>query len=221
MNDQPGKSGLHRFHFALLLVAAAVVLARLIRYRSDMGKTDGWLIGVCAVSAMVASFLVLIVVPAVRARRSAAAIRAQRPTAVVLTSYWAENSTAPFLKPGRLAEEAKGRGYFIQVIADENGLEVRRPLRHASFGTIPWAAVRDVRLEQFGVSSGARPKVVIALGANASPYADYFEVLPQGRNGHARAAEFVDSLLARRERATLWLGNPKVPDAPVILRGGN
>ncbi|WP_138414184.1 PH domain-containing protein [Sinomonas gamaensis] len=218
MNDQPGKSGLHRFHFALLLVAAAVVLARLIRYRSDMGKTDGWLIGVCAVSAMVASFLVLIVVPAVRARRSAAAIRAQRPTAVVLTSYWAENSTAPFLKPGRLAEEAKGRGYFIQVIADENGLEVRRPLRHASFGTIPWSAVRDVHLEEFG-SAGTRPKLVFALGANASPYADYFEVLPQGRKGQVFAEAFLASLPSMREHATHWSSSPHVLEAPVISRG--
>jgi hypothetical protein len=218
MNDQRGKPGLHGFHFALLLVAAVAVLARLIRYRSDMGKSDGWLIATCALTAMAVMFLILIVVPAVRAKRSAAAVRAERPTAVVLTSYWAENSTASFLKSGRIVEEAKGRAFFIQVIADEHGLEVRRPLRNASFGTIPWAAVRDVRLEQFGGSSRARPKVVIALGANASPYADYFEILPQGRGGHAHAADFVDSLLARRERATLW-GNSLVQEGPMVARG--
>lgn len=201
MNDQRGRSGLHRFHIALLLVAAAVVLARLIRYRSDMGKSDGWFMGLCAVAAMTATFLILIVIPALRARRSAATFRAQHPTAVVLTSYWAENSTASFLKPGRLVEEAKGRGFFIQVIADENGLEVRRPLRHASFGTIPWRAVSDVRVEESG--GGSEPKLVFALGPNASPYADYFEVLPQGRGDRRHVAEFAASLVALRERATV------------------
>ncbi|MGN6403124.1 hypothetical protein [Sinomonas sp.] len=197
MNDQRGRLGLHRFHFALLLVAAAVVLARLLRYRSDMGKSDGWFIGLCAVSAMTATFLILIVIPAVRALRSAAVVRAQRPTAVVLTSYWAENSTASFLKPGRLVEEAKGRGFFIQVIADENGLEVRRPLRHASFGTIPWSAVSDVRLEEFGGGSGTRLKLVFRLGINATPYADYFEVLPYGRGDRPHVAEFVSTTQTR------------------------
>jgi hypothetical protein len=145
--------------------------------------------------------LILIVIPAVRARRSAAVVRTQRPGAVVLTSYWAENSTAPFLKPARLVEEAKGRGFFIQVIADENGLEVRRPLRHASFGTVPWSAVRDVRLEESGGGSG--PKLVFALGANASPYADYFEVVPHSKGDRRRAADLAASLFALRERAAM------------------
>ena len=203
MNDQRGRSGLHRFHFALLLVAAAVVLARLIRYRSDMGKSDGWFMGLCAVAAMTATFLILIVIPALRARRSAATFRAQHPTAVVLTSYWAENSTASFLKPGRLVEEAKGRGFFIQVIADENGLEVRRPLRHASFGTIPWRAVSDVRLDEFGGGPETRPKLVFRLGINATPYADYFELVPYGKDDRRHAAEIAATLVALREDATL------------------
>jgi hypothetical protein len=208
MNDHKGTSRGHGLHLAVLLVAAAVALVRLIRIGSEFTKPDFWLVGAFALLAMAVMFFALIVVPARRARNSAATVRAERPGAVVLTTYWATPSTAFFLKPGPLVRNARGRGFYVQVIVDENGVELRRPLRNTSFGVIPWSAVRDVRLDELRGPFTSRPKLVFEIADGAAPYAEYFELLPEGKDERSRAAEYVAAILVKRRAAgNVWSGS--------------
>jgi hypothetical protein len=203
MDDQKGRSRGHGLHFALLFVAAALALVRLLRIGSEVSKPDFWIVGTGAVLAMAGAFFAIIVIPAWRARRSAALMRAERPGAVIMTTYWAANSTAFFLTPGPLVTKARGQGFYIQVIADQTGIELRRPLRNVSFGTIPWSSVRNVRLEELRGPRSSRPKLVFGVVGGATPYAEYFELLPEGKEERLNATDRVAAIRALRYTPTL------------------
>lgn len=203
MDDHKGRLRGHGLHFTLLFVAAALALVRLLRIGSEVTKPDFWIVGTGSVVAMVGAFFAIIVIPTHRARRSAAAIRAARPEAIVMTSYWAANSTAFFLNPGPLVMKARGPGFYVQVIADKNGIELRRPLRNVSFGTIPWSAIRNVRLEELRGPLSSRPKLVFGVASGVTPYADYFELLPEGKEERLHATDRVAAIRALRYAPSL------------------
>ncbi|HKU10215.1 MAG TPA: hypothetical protein VJQ61_03175 [Sinomonas sp.] len=197
MSDRWGKTALRGICIVVFLVMTVVLVWRLNDFGSmPRAAQNLWVPAYSLYTLGVLMFLGL-TVPARRARRAAAVICAERPDAVVVRTYWSALYTAYFLKPGPLCRKARGRGGYLLLVADHNGIELIRPRGRFSFGLVPWGLVRDIRLDALVAPLASRPKLVIEIQGDTTPYKDLFELLPEGKDERARAAESFAAIMAK------------------------
>lgn len=171
---------------------------RLNDFGSQPKATQYFWIAVISLSGFAVLMFLLIAVPSLRARLAAEAVRSARPGAVVVKTSWAELHTEYFLKRGPLTRNASGRAGYLLLVADAGGIELIRPRGLFSFGLIPWALVKDIRLDVLTAPLASRPKLVIEIQGGSTPYSNFFELLPEGKEERASAAEKHAAILSKR-----------------------
>jgi hypothetical protein len=197
MTERPSKSRVSTFRTVLLVAMAVLFIARFSIGAGSRGTETLWdLLLALAIVGVLMFFL--LAVPASRARKAAEAVRAARPDAVVVGTYWGAEYTDFFLRPGPLMRQTRGRGGRVLVVADARGIELVRPQGAFSFGLIPWSLVEGVRLEDLSGPLASRPKLVFEIQGRSTPFQDRFELLPTGKVEQARAVESLDAILAKR-----------------------
>jgi hypothetical protein len=194
------KSRVSPFRIMLLAASAALFAARLVIGIRSRGTEMLWDLLLALVIVGLLMFF-LLAIPIRRARKTAEAVRAARPDAVVVETYWAVEHTGFFLRPGPLLRHARGRGGRVLAVADGRGIELIRPRRALSFGLIPWSLVQDVRLEELNAPLASRPKLVFEIQGRSTPFQDRFELLPTGKEQRARAVQSLNAILAKRPAA--------------------
>ena len=196
MTERPSKSRVPALRIFLLVAMAVLFVARFSIGARSRGTETLWdLLLALAIVGVLMFFL--LAVPASRARKAAEAVRAARPAAVVIGTYWGAGYTDFFLRPGPLMRHARGRGGRVLVVADGRGIELVRPQGAFSFGLIPWSLVEEIRLEELRLPLASRPKLVFEIHGSATPFQDRFELLPEGKEERARAAQSLDAILAK------------------------
>lgn len=198
MSDRWGKTTLRWLGVAVLLVMTVVLALRLNDFDSQPKAAQNLWITVYSLCSFAVLMVLLIAVPARRARHAAEGVRSARPGAVVVKTSWAELHTEFFLKRVPLSRKARGRAGYLLLVADQSGIELIRPRGLFSFGLIPWALVKDIRLDVLVAPLASRPKLVIEIQGDTTPYRDIFELLPEGKEERARAAESLSAVLAKR-----------------------
>lgn len=197
MTDNPSKSRMPALRIVLLMAMAVLFTARFSIGAGSRGMETLWdLLLALAIVGVLMFFL--LAVPAGRARKAAEAVRAARPDAVVVGTYWGAGYTDFFLRPGPLMRQTRGRGGRVLVVADGRGIELVRPEWAFSFGLIPWSLVEDVRLDNLSGPLASRPKLVFEIQGTSTPFRDRFELLPTGKQERIRAVQSLDAILARR-----------------------
>lgn len=140
----------------------------------------------------------LMAIPARRTRRAVQALRSARPGAIVVKTSWSLYFTEFFLKRGPLARKARGRYGYLLLVADERGIEFIRPRGLYSFGLVPWTLVKSVRLDVLTGLLASRPKLVIEIHGDSTPYNNHFDLVPEGKEERARANATLAAILAKR-----------------------
>jgi hypothetical protein len=203
MTERPSKSRVSALRIFLLVAMAVLFVARFSIGALSRGTEALWdLLLALAIAGVLMFFL--LTVPASRARKAAEAVRAARPDAVVIGTYWGAGYTDFFLRPGPLMRNARGRGGRILVVADGRGIELVRPQGKFSFGLIPWSLVDEVRLGELSGAMASRPKFVFEIQGRATPFQNHFELLPSGKEERARAVQSLNSILAKRPATHSW-----------------
>jgi len=181
------------FAFLIVLFACLAIGA------STKGTETLWalLLGMAVAGAVI---VLVLTVPAGRVRKVAEAIRAARPGAVVVETYWGDGYTAFFLKPGGRLRHAMGRGGRLLIVADRRGIELVLPRGTFSFGFIPWNLVEDIQAQDLSSALASRPKLVFEINGQATPFRDRFELLPSGKYERANAGRSLDAILAKRPK---------------------
>jgi hypothetical protein len=204
MTERPSKSRVPALRIVLLVATAVLFTVRFsIGARSRGAETLWDLLLALAIFGILMFFLLAL--PADRARKAAEALRAARPDAVVVGTYWGAGYTDFFLRVGPLVRHARGRGGRVLVVADGRGIELVRPQGAFSFGLIPWNLVEEVRLEDLSGPLASRPKLVFEIQGGSTPFQDRFELLPTGKAERVGAVQSLDAILAKRS-ATLSKG---------------
>jgi hypothetical protein len=200
MPENPRKSTVTALRIVLLGASAALFIARLSLEARSRGSEAFWdLLLALAIAGVLMFFLVA--VPASRAGKKAEALRAARPDAVVVGTFWAAGYTDFFLKSGTFTRQTRGRSGRVLVVADGRGIELVRPQRAFSFGLIPWSLVEEVRLEDLRGLLASRPKLVFEIQGGSTPFQDHFELLPTGKEERARAVQSLSAILSKRPAA--------------------
>jgi hypothetical protein len=197
MTERPSKSRVPALRIVLLAAMAVLFTARISIGARSRGTETLWdLLLALAIVGVLMFFL--LAVSASRARKAAEAVRAARPDAVVVGTYWGAGYTDFFLRPGPLMRQTRGRGGRVLVVADGRGIELVRPQGAFSFGLIPWSLVEEIRLEELRLPLASRPKLAFEIQGTSTPFRDRFELLPTGKEERVRAVQSVDAILARR-----------------------
>lgn len=140
----------------------------------------------------------LMAIPARRAQGAAQALRSARPEAIVIKTSWSVYFTEFFLKRGPLSRKARGRFGYLLLVADERGIEFIRPRGLFSFGLVPWALVKSIRLDLLTSLLASRPKLVIEIEGDLTPYNNHFDLVHEGKDERASASATLAAVLAKR-----------------------
>ncbi|MBT8162962.1 MULTISPECIES: hypothetical protein [Arthrobacter] len=197
MAERPSKSRVPALRIVLLVATAVLFAARFSLGVRSRGTEALWDL-LLALTVVGVPAVFLLTVPAGKARKAAEALRAARPDAVVVETYWGAGYTDFFFRPGPLTRQARGRSGRVLVVADRRGLELVRPQGAFSFGMIPWSLVKDVRLEDLSGPLASRPKLVFEIQGSSTPFQDRFELLPTDKDERAHAGQSLDAILAKR-----------------------
>lgn len=196
MSERPSKSTPPILRIVLLAATAVLFTARFIIGARSRGADVIWdLLLALAIFGVLMFFL--LAVPAGKTRKAVEELRAARPDAVIVGTYWAAGYTDFFLRPGPLMRHARGRSGRIILIADGRGIELVRPRGEFSFGLIPWSLVKEIRLGELKSPLATRPKFVFEIYGGSTPFQDHFELLPTGKDEQARAAQSLKAILAK------------------------
>lgn len=198
MTEHPSKFKIATLSIALFALLI-VLFACLAIGASTKGAVTLWalLLGMAVAGAVI---VLVLTVPAGRVRKVAEAIRAARPDAVVIETYWGDGYTPYFLKPGEPLRHAMGRGGHLLVVADRRGIELVRPRGTFSFGPIPWNLVEDIQVQELSNVLASRPKLLFEINGQATPFRNRLELLPSGKYERANAGRSLDAMLAKRPK---------------------
>jgi hypothetical protein len=197
MTENLSKSRVSPLRIVLLVAMAVLFAARFFIAAGSRGMETLWdLLLALAIVGVLMFFL--LAVAASRTKKAAEAVRAARPVAVVIGTYWGTGYTDFFLRPGPLMRQTRGCGGRVLVVADGRGIELIRPRGAFSFGLIPWSLVEEVRLEGLSGPLASRPKLVFEIQGRSTPFQDRFELLPTGKKERLLAAQSLDAILAKR-----------------------
>jgi hypothetical protein len=198
VSDRWGKITLRGTGLGAFLVMTVVLAWRLSDFGSlSKGAQYGWGV-IYALYFFVVLMFLLMAIPARRMRLATQALRAARPGAVVVETSWSVYFTEFFLKRGPLSRKARGRYGYLLLVADERGIELIRPRGLFSFGIVPWPLVKSIRLDLLTAPLASRPKLVIEIHGDSTPYNNVFDLVTEGKEARANASATLAALLAKR-----------------------
>jgi hypothetical protein len=196
MTEHASKSKVAKL--SIVLFAFLIVLFAFLAIGASTKSAETlWelLLGMAVAGAVIVLVLTL---PASRARKVSEAIRAARPGSVVIETYWGDGYTSFFLKPGGTHRQTMGRGGRLLVVADRRGIELVRPRGILSFGLIPWNLVEDIQVQELSNALASRPKLVFEINGQTTPFRNRFELLSSGKDERANAGRSLNAILSQR-----------------------